>query len=124
MGVIDSLIKKVFSCASTCPLTCISVSFFAGISIWLWKLLKPKGRNPFNINSVRPKEKLETDVKKRDAILKQVSVIISILALRITYLLCLVLQGWPLVSPGKSESPWKVLESPPGMQFSHGKVEN
>ena len=73
MGVIDSLIKKLWSCTSACPCTCLSILFCVGVIIWLWKLLKPKAKNPFNVNSVRPKVKLETDVKKRDAVLKQVS---------------------------------------------------
>lgn len=33
--------------------------------------MKPKGKNPFNVNCVRPKETLEKDLKKRDSVLKQ-----------------------------------------------------
>lgn len=73
MGVINGLIKKLLSCTSICPCTCLSILTCVGIIIWLYKLFKPKAKNPFNVNSVRPKEKLETDVKKRDAVLKQVS---------------------------------------------------
>ena len=74
MGVVDSLVSNLFSCFLKCPLTCLSVLFIVLILNWLRKLLQPKGKNPFDVSSVRAKEKLETDVKKRDAVLKQVSI--------------------------------------------------
>ena len=73
MGVVEKIVGKLISCFQTCPLTTLTVLLVIGVLVRLYQLLKPKGRNPFNVKSVRPKEKLETDVKKRDAVIKQVN---------------------------------------------------
>ncbi|XP_066923132.1 all-trans-retinol 13,14-reductase-like [Clytia hemisphaerica] len=71
MGLVDSLITKLTSCVLTCPLTSLFIAVVLGLVLYIMQKLKPKGRNPFNVNSVRPKEGLENDLKKRDAVLKQ-----------------------------------------------------
>jgi len=72
MGIVEKIVGKLIYCFQTCPLTTVTVLLVLGGLVWLYQLLKPKGRNPFNVKSVRPKERLETDVKKRDAVIKQV----------------------------------------------------